>query len=385
VYTYDAAGEKLRKSVYLAGVLTTTIDYAGETEFYNSKLKFIHTEEGIVEYDPTKSAFTYEYYLKDHLGNTRATVFTDSSGNLGIGQVNDYYPFGMSFLNVPNNGSAGSDNKYLYNWKELQDDVLGGIALNWYDYGHRFYDPLTGRWTTPDPLTEINRKWSPYNYCKDNPVRFIDPDGMYSTEEYKQDNGITQDDIAYSTSDQNEIASILNQNNGNSNNGNSSSDQQDDPDKPKQDNTAKQDKTAIDKGILLPLNSKLKKGEKDDDYTSLNADDAVGVVKQFNPSKYLSIIHKAYLIKDITEGLAKKDFFSVVATVAGELGGNYTLALKICAAFYNTDYIQNANKAGAKLELMQLQYEYELSNRQDTRLFNQIQKAKEHYKNEMKE
>jgi RHS repeat-associated protein len=201
-YLYNAIGQKVEKQVnYTGGQPHVITDYLDGYQYVDQRLVFFPHAEGYVDVTfcstcPAGSeyAFSYVFQYKDHLGNVRMNYSQDpETGQLKILEENHYYPFGLKHRNYNSDKhkfefeddggpinleivleTEGLVNKYKYNGKEWQDE----LGLNFYDYGARNYDPAIGRWMNIDPLAEKSRRWSPYNYCVNNPVYFIDPDGM---------------------------------------------------------------------------------------------------------------------------------------------------------------------------------------------------------------
>lgn len=157
-YTYAADGRKLR---VVQG--STNRDYAGSIIYENGSLKRILIDGGYIE------GGVYYFNLNDHLGNVRTVA--NASGTAI--QRDHYYPFGLPMAVTT---SAEQDKQpYKYNGKEFERKD----GLNLYDYHARQMDPGTGRFTTMDPKAEKYYGVSPYAYCNNNPMRFIDPTGMF--------------------------------------------------------------------------------------------------------------------------------------------------------------------------------------------------------------
>jgi RHS repeat-associated protein len=172
-YVYTSAGTKLKQRLSTG----TTLLYLGNYVYTldgtanGIVVKYILTQEGRATY--SGGTYTYEYFMKDHLGNTRVS-FNVPSSTAVIVQQSDYYPFGMIHQPQP---TTASDNRYLYNGKEFQNNLLGGINFDLYDYGARFYDPQIGRFHTIDPKAEKYNIWSTYLYGANNPIKLIDKNG----------------------------------------------------------------------------------------------------------------------------------------------------------------------------------------------------------------
>ncbi|MDP2234920.1 MAG: RHS repeat-associated core domain-containing protein [Bacteroidales bacterium] len=148
----------------------------------NQEIQIILHADGYGDVSGMQPVFIY--HLKDHLGNVR--IVMQAGGSSGtLKQTNDYYPFGMAFSKNAADSEEESfahENKYKYNGKEEQP-----MPGRWLDYGARFYDAQLGRWHSVDPLAEKFRRMSPYNYAANNPIRFIDPDGMEIEEASKKE------------------------------------------------------------------------------------------------------------------------------------------------------------------------------------------------------
>lgn len=176
-YVYSASGAKLSVT-YTNGATATNNQYCGNMLYENGTLKQILIDGGYITFSGTTPQ--YHFYLQDHLGNNRVVV---SAGGT-VEQISHYYPYG----GLMGESSNGDVQRFKYNGKEL--DRMHG--LDWLDYGARHMDGARVSWPTMDPLAEKYYDVSPYVYCKDNPVIYVDKDGKEIWIHYLDNNGNSQ-------------------------------------------------------------------------------------------------------------------------------------------------------------------------------------------------
>ncbi|MBI2420410.1 MAG: hypothetical protein HYV28_21320, partial [Ignavibacteriales bacterium] len=170
-YLYDPAGRELGtfkmvpevgaiklKSYNLQGnggsIGRVDVNYTRTGPFIN---------EGDTTYSYTRNDVA-NYYIKDHLGSVRATM---QRANTIFAE--DTYPFGASQQRYEDGGTAPQ--RFDFTGKER--DRESGLHY----FGARNYDSDLGIWYGVDPLADKYPGLSPYNYCINNPVNSVDPDG----------------------------------------------------------------------------------------------------------------------------------------------------------------------------------------------------------------
>ena len=154
-YYYDGEGRRVKKVVN--GLRTVFVYDAGG--------------ELAAEYSEAANAESGTQFLtEDHLGSTR--LVTDAAA--GIVHETNYYPFGEEI-----NGGDWFNPKFTAKLRDYES----GLNLDY--FGARYYAGAMGRFTSADPIILMDQKlvdpqqWNMYSYVRNNPLRLIDPTGMY--------------------------------------------------------------------------------------------------------------------------------------------------------------------------------------------------------------
>jgi len=188
-YVYD--GENKQTQFYAAGNSTTTPDAVYSYDGDGRRVKkvvgsettvFVYNASGqmLAEYStatlPANPSISY--LTSDTLGTPR--INTDALGQ--VKARHDYLPFGEEIIGMggrtTQQGYVVADNvRQKFTSKERDNET----GLDY--FGARYYGSNLGRFTSVDPLMASARasspqSWNRYIYCYNNPLRYIDPDGM---------------------------------------------------------------------------------------------------------------------------------------------------------------------------------------------------------------
>ena len=173
-FSYDGDGKRVKGTV--GGVTTAYVgNYfewtsAGSTAYYYAGGQRIAMRRA--GYTSDNGLF---WLLGDHLGSTTVTA---NSAGVRTAELR-YKPWGQA-----RTGVGTTRTSYRFTGQRSEE---AGIGLYWYN--SRLYDPLIGRWASPDPI--IPHPGNPldfdrYSYVRNNPLRFVDPSGHRPCDDFDE-------------------------------------------------------------------------------------------------------------------------------------------------------------------------------------------------------
>lgn len=193
-YIYDANGYRIVRKGYNAtetlvsrtyymrdinGNIQSIYEYDDSDAFIQTEIPLYGAERlGLAQ--PSNNGFFYDYELKDHLGNVRATIRGDGAGRVVLSGYTDYFPSGLP---IPDR-DANADYRFGYQGEFAEKEA----ATGWASFELRSYDPAIGRWMTIDPYGQY---WSPYLAMGNDWVNLVDPDGGHTDDWFQNAEGHT--------------------------------------------------------------------------------------------------------------------------------------------------------------------------------------------------
>jgi RHS repeat-associated protein len=173
-FTYDGNGQRVKKYNFTTG--QTTLYFGGLYEVRGG-VGIIHVFAGSQRVASVFPDGRTQFYHSNHLGSS--SVITDGNGDRK--EKIEYFPFGEYRAVGNTNGTYDFDPTfpdvyYTFTGQEDDDD------LGFYNYGARLYDPVLGRFISPDSIVQapddpqtLNR----YSYARNNPLIYTDPSGNW--------------------------------------------------------------------------------------------------------------------------------------------------------------------------------------------------------------
>ncbi len=166
-FVYDGDGARVKK-ILSDGTIKVYVGGLYEYTQGGGAAKFIFANgQRIALKRDTQGLENTLYYHGDHLGSS--TVITNSVGDEV--ERTFYKPFGETVSDV---GSVNVNHKFT--GQEFDSET--GL----YFYNARYYDPVLGKFTSPDtiiPEPTDPQSYNRYSYCINNPINYTDPSGHY--------------------------------------------------------------------------------------------------------------------------------------------------------------------------------------------------------------